>query len=169
MVVVDNNVLSSLAKISRLELLPGLFDDVGTVSSVFDELSQDAVAGYEFVGRIDDVKAYRGGWLEIRSLTEAELQLADDVADATLAFTDAECIAVAQNRDERLLTDDGHAGEMAAQRGVEVWDLKLLLEAALVRDLIASKSALSSVIDSLRENDGYRFSEQDRADLFEYL
>lgn len=169
MVVVDNNVLSSLAKIHRLELLPNLFDDVGTVSSVFDELNQDAVAGYEFVDRIDDVKGYRGGWLEIRSLTEAELQLADDVADATLAFTDAECIAVAHNRDERLLTDDGHAGEMAAQRGVEVWDLKLLLEAALMREHIASESALSTVIDSLRENDGYRFSEQDRTDLFERL
>lgn len=49
MVVVDNNVLSSLAKIQRLDYLPQIFDDVGTVSSVFDELHRDAVAGYEFV------------------------------------------------------------------------------------------------------------------------
>lgn len=169
MVVVDNNVLSSLAKIQRLRLLPQLFDGVGTVSSVFDELHQDEVAGYEFVERIDDVKSYQGGWLEVRSITEPELQLADDIADSTLAFTDAECIAVAHNRNERLLTDDGHSGEMAAQRGVEVWDLKLLLEAALVKELIRSDSALSTVIDSLREEDGYCFSEQDRSDLFDRL
>ncbi len=169
MVVVDNNVLSSLAKIECLELLPQLFDSVGTVASVFDELHQDAVAGYEFVDRIDDVKAYRDGWLEIRSLTDSELELADDIVDSTLAFTDAECIAVASNRDERLLTDDGHAGEMADQRGVEVWDLKLLLEASLVKDIISSEEELSAVIESLREHDGYRFSEQDRQDLFDRL
>lgn len=99
MVVVDNNVLSSLAKIQQLDYLPALSDDVGTVSSVFDELHQDEIAGYEFVDRIDDVKAYRGGWLDIRSLTNAELELGDDIADSTLAFTDAECIAVAHTRD----------------------------------------------------------------------
>lgn len=169
MVVVDNNVLSSLAKIQRLEYLPQIFDDVGTVSSVFDELHRDAVAGYEFVERIHDVKSYRDGWLEVRSTTEAELELADDVVDSTLAFTDAECIAVASNRDERLLTDDGHAGEMAAQRGVEVWDLKLLLEAAVVKDLVSTEAELSTVVTALREQDGYRFSEEDRRDLFDRL
>lgn len=58
MVIVDNNVLSSLAKIERLTLLPEIFDEVATVSSVFEELHRDDVAGYEFVGRIDDVKGY---------------------------------------------------------------------------------------------------------------
>lgn len=169
MVIVDNNVLSSLAKIQRLELLPGLFDSVGTVPAVFDELHRDEVSGYEFVERVDDVKAYRGGWLEVRSITDTELELADDIADATLAFTDAECIAVAHSRDERFLTDDGHAGEMADQRGVEVWDLKLLIEAALVKDHITTEAELSEVVDALREKDGYRFSEADRSDLFDRL
>lgn len=169
MVVVDNNVLRSLAKIQRLDFLPQIFDGVGTVSSVFDELHQDEVAGYEFVERIDVVKAYQGGWLEVRSITESELQLADDIADSTLAFTDAESIAVASNRDERLLTDDGYVGEMAAQRGVEVWDLKLLLEAALMKNLISTESELSTVVDALREQDGYRFSAEDRRDLFDRL
>ena len=54
MVVVDNNVLSSLAKIERLALLPEIFDEVATVPSVLDELHRDEVAGYAFVERIDE-------------------------------------------------------------------------------------------------------------------
>lgn len=169
MVIVDNNVLSSLAKIERLALLPAVFDDVATVSSIFDELHRDEVAGYEFVERIDDIKGYRGGWLQVRSVTESELQSADEIVDSSLAFTDAECIAVAQHRNERLLTDDSHAGEMAAQRGIEVWDLKLLLKAAITKDSIGSKSDAETIIDDLREKDGYRFSDEDRRDLYDRL
>ncbi|WP_199897076.1 hypothetical protein [Halarchaeum acidiphilum] len=167
--LVDNNILSSLAKIERLELLPALFEQVGTVPSVLDELHRDEVAGYRFVERIDAIKSYRGGWLQVYSPTEAEVQLADETVDASLSFTDAECIAVAATRDERLLTDDGHAAEMASQQAVEVWDLKLLLEATLVKGHIESENELEAVIDALRERDGYRFSNQDRADLFERL
>ncbi|WP_188879855.1 hypothetical protein [Halarchaeum nitratireducens] len=167
--LIDNNILSSLAKIERLELLPALFEQVGTVPSVLDELHRDEVAGYRFVKRIDAIKSYRGGWLQVYSPTESEVQLADDIVNASLSFTDAECIAVAATRDERLLTDDGHAAEMASQRDIEVWDLKLLLEAALVKGHIDTESELETVINELRERDGYRFSSQDRADLFDRL
>jgi len=37
MVLVDNNILSALAKIERLELLPVVFEDVVTLSAVVDE------------------------------------------------------------------------------------------------------------------------------------
>lgn len=169
MVVVDNNVLSSLAKIERLALLPRIFDEVATVPSVFDELHRDEVAGYTFVERIDDIKGYRGGWLRVRSLTESELQLTDEIVGSSLAFTDAECIAAAHHRDERLLTDDRHAGEMASQRGIEVWDLRLLLEAAITKDVIESESEIETVLHDLREEDGYQFSDDDRRDLFDRL
>lgn len=169
MVTVDNNVLSSLAKIDRLALLPEVFDDVATVSSVFDELHRDEVAGYEFVERIDDVKGYRGGWLGVRSMTEPELQSADEVVDSSLAFTDAKCIAAAYHHEERLLTDDGHAGEMASQRGIEVWDLKLLLEAAIIEGVIESEVEIETTIRELREKDGYHFSDEDRRDLLDRL
>ncbi|WP_208023558.1 hypothetical protein [Halorussus pelagicus] len=169
MVVVDNNILSSLAKIERVGLLPEVFDEVATVSSVFDELHRDDVAGYEFVEQIDDIKGYRGGWLHVRPVTESELQFADEIVDPSLSFTDAECLAVAHHRDERLLTDDRHAGEMAAQRGVEVWDLKLLLEAAVTKGSLDTASEVESVINDLREEDGYRFSDDDQRDLFDRL
>lgn len=113
MVLVDTNVSSALAKIERLELLPVVFSSVSTPSAVVDELHRAAVAGYEFVERIDAVTSYNGGWLVVASPSESELSLADDVRDHALSVTDAHCIAIAHQRDERLLTDDAHVGTIA--------------------------------------------------------
>ena len=89
MTLVDNNVLSSLAKIERLTLLDSVFDEVATTPAVLDELHSDSVAGYEFVDRIDDLKSYNGGWIQIRSPTDDELSLTDEIVDDTLSLTDA--------------------------------------------------------------------------------
>lgn len=119
MILVDNNVLSSLAKIDRLDLLSTHFDTVATTTGVVEERNRDAVSGYDFVDRIDRVKRYHGGWLCVFSPTEVELRRAEELLDETLSFTDAECIAIARTRELALLTDDNHVGEMAAQHDVE--------------------------------------------------
>ncbi|MDL0141613.1 hypothetical protein [Halobacterium salinarum] len=81
MAVVDNNILSSLAKIDRLTLLPSVFKTVETIPSVVNELDRAKVDGYDFVTRIDAVKSYNNGWLEITAPTESELERADDLRD----------------------------------------------------------------------------------------
>jgi predicted nucleic acid-binding protein len=167
MALVDNNILSSLAKIDRLDLLPSVFETVKTPPSVIDELDRAEVDGYKFVSRIDAVKLYNDGWLEIAAPTRAELELADDIADHALSSTDARCLAIASQRDARLVTDDAHVGTRGKQLDVEVWDLVLLLQAAIHRDVIATSEGLSTLVDELREQDGYRFSEADRNSLFE--
>lgn len=166
MTVVDNNILSALAKIENLDLLPSLFETVGTPVAVVDELNRAEAAGYEFVNRIETAKSYNDGWLEIIAPTEAELALAAKIRDHALSMTDARCIAVASERDRRLLTDDAHVGTIGQQQGVEVWDLVLLLEAGVQVGYIESVDALSQVINELRRNDGYRFASEDEERLF---
>lgn len=167
MTLVDNNVLSSLAKIDRLETLPGVFDDVVTTPSVLDELHRDAVAGYDFVDRIDTVKQYEGGWLRIVSPTDRELERTDDILDQSLSFTDAELIAMAERREERLLTDDGHVGTVATQRDVETWDLTVFVRAACDVNAIETANELRTVLEALRREDYYEFSEDDERFLFD--
>lgn len=96
-----------------------MFDEVATTASVLDELHSDSVSGYAFVDRIDDIKQYEGGWLQVVSPTDAELQLTEEILDSSRSYTDAELIAIAENRTDRLLTDHGHVGEVASKRGVE--------------------------------------------------
>ena len=169
MILVDNNVLSSVAKIDRLDLLSSHFDTVATTTGVVEELNRDAISGYDFVDRIDRVKRYHGGWLHILSPTEVELKRAEEMLDETLSFTDAECIAIARTRELALLTDDKHVGEMAAQHDVEVWDLKLVLHVAILDGILADRETLAALIDELEAKDSYLFSERDRTDLFDAL
>ncbi len=122
-ILVDNNILSSLAKTDRLGLLDELFGTVSTVPAVLDELHHDRISSSRFVERIDAVKAYNSGWLKVDSLTSQELELAEDIVDHALSRVDAKCIAVAETRGKTLLTDDSHIGQVCKQRGTSVWDL----------------------------------------------
>ena len=170
MTLVDNNVLSSLAKIERLDLLAAVFDEVATTPAVLDELHSDSVAGYVFVDRIDDLKSYNGGWLRVRSPTDDELALTDDIVDETLSFTDAECLAVAERRSERLLTDDAHLGTIAVQRGTtEVWDLLLFLETCVTDDHVETQDEMSTLLADLQAEDNYRFAQSDTERLYDSL
>ena len=108
-----------------------------------------------------------GGWLNVISPTESELRRAEDIRDHALSTTDAHCLAVAAERERRLVTDDAHVGTIGEQRGVDVWDLTLLLKAAIRTGAIETDGELSAVIDDLRRCDGYRFSAADRESLFE--
>lgn len=169
MAVVDNNILSSLAKINRLEILDEVFEDVITTTSVLDELHKDELSGADFVDRIDKAKKYNDGWLKITSLTEQEIQKAEKILDSTLSFTDAECISIAETRNTPLVTDDGHVGETALQRNIEVWDLKLLFQIAIKKQIIKDKDKLNRLIQDLQKKDYYKFSEKDKEDLYKTL
>lgn len=165
--VVDNNVLSSLAKIERLSLLDAVFSEVTTTVSVLEELHSDSVSGYPFVDRIDGIKQYEGGWLRVVSPSDAEVQVTDEILDQSLSYTDAELIAITDQRGERLLTDDGHVNEIATGRGIETWDLALLLRAACEVEAIETSEQLRTVIADLREEDYYEFADEDEGYLFD--
>ena len=167
MTIVDNNILSAVAKVERLELLPAIFDTVGVPPSVIDELDRAEAAGYEFVERVDTVKSYNDGWLEIVPLTATELELAAEIHDHALSTTDAQCLAVASNRDRRLVTDDSHVGTIGRQHGVAVWDLVLVLQAAIQGGEISDPEELTELIEDLRTEDGYRFATDDKTSLFD--
>lgn len=167
MTIVDNNILSAFAKVERLELLPAIFDAVGTPPSVIEELDRAKAAGYEFVERIDAIKSYNDGWLEIVPLTESELELSAEIRDHALSTTDAQCLAVASRRNRRLVTDDSHVGTIGKQHGVAVWDLVLVLQAAIQCGEISDPQELSDLIEDLQTADGYRFATDDKASLFE--
>ncbi|MBB6091084.1 putative nucleic acid-binding protein [Halobacterium salinarum] len=81
-------------------------------------------------------------------------------------MTDARCLAIASQRNCRLVTDDAHVGTRGQQLGVEVWDLMLLLQAAIHCDEITTNQELAALIDALQNQDGYRFSDDDRDALF---
>lgn len=65
------------------------------------------------------------------------------------------------------MTDDAHVGTVGRQHDIEVWDLVLLLQAAIRRGVITSRAELSTLVDDLQARDNYRFSTADEQALFE--
>ena len=164
MVIVDNNILSSLAKADRLELLKGCFEEVQTTPEVIHEFRDESIIGFDFVKRIEYVKTYSDGntgWLIVLSLTREENELKDKLIEeeSGISHTDAECLSVALKRDKILLTDDSKMGEIAIDRGAEVYDLETLLLVSAKKGIISTRDEGKEIINQIEERDYYIFSE----------
>lgn len=162
MPVVDNNILSSLAKAGALDLLPGLFGTVATVPEVMHELRNARLRGFRFVEAIERVgthgKPTPSRWLGVVTLSEEEHAEKEGLLASGLAPADAECLTVAQHRRVLLLTDDRRLGRTARSRGVRAADLEALLLACARRGLCGSEERMQELLRRVEEQDRYVFS-----------
>ena len=68
-----------------------------------------------------------------------------------------------------LLSDDKYLGKMAINEEVEhVYDLLTFLEACIVKGII-QKEELIEIVSLLKKRDFYKFSEDDKKELFSYF
>lgn len=177
MAIVDNCILSSLAKIERLELLKDFFShDVKTPPSVMDEFGEEAIRGFDFVKAIKQVRTFSSArvsperWLLVTPLTEEEEELSAIImTEAGLAKPDADCIALGERRKEVLLTDDTFAGKVAQERQVQVFDLKTFLEACIIKGIINTLEEIKLIILELKKRDFYEFSREDQEALLSHF
>jgi predicted nucleic acid-binding protein len=172
MIFVDNNILSSLSKISRLGLLRKFFKNVMTVPSVVEEFENEEVAGYGFAEKIKDILVYKKSeiskdrWLLVISLNEEEMEESSQIrADHTLAKTDADLIAVSHKRKVVLLTDDRYVAQVSREKEITVYDLRSFIGACIMVNLVSSEE-LDGIIDDLEKKDFYKFSKKDREELY---
>jgi predicted nucleic acid-binding protein len=170
--VIDTCVLSSLAKIDRLDLLRKSFENIIITPSVVNEIEE--VGEAKFVKRIKEAlyfeKIEEGKFIFVVSLSQKELQYAHKLKGKYgLSIADSECIAVAKMRKMLLLSDDKYLGKMAINEEVEhVYDLLTFLEACIVKGII-QKEELIEIVSLLKKRDFYVFSEDDRRELFSYF
>lgn len=164
MVIVDNNILSSLAKANRLDLLEKLFEEVRTTPEVMHEFRDEAIIGYEFVENVERVKTYSNNderWLRIVPPTKQENEQKEKLTEKKegISNADAECLSVALNRDEALLTDDFRLGKVAKQNGIDVYDLETFLLACVKQKILYKPDEAKETIKKIEEKDFYTFSE----------
>ena len=172
MTVIDTCVLSSLAKIDRLDLLRKSFENLIITPSVVNEIEE--VGEAKFVNRIKEAfyfeKIEEEKFIFVVSLSQKELQYAHKLkSEYGLSIADSECIAVAKMRKMLLLSDDKYLGKMAINEEVEhVFDLLTFLEACIVKAII-QKEELVEIVSLLKKRDFYEFSEDDKKELFSYF
>ncbi len=164
MVLVDNNILSSLAKVGRLDLLKELFGEVMTTPSVMEEFRDERIEGYDFVDRIYDARTFgevtEDKWLQLTSLSNQENQAKEEVLGrgGPLGVADSECLVIADNRDEVLLTDDTYLGSRAMSEDIDVYDLETLLEACIRDGVIEDSEELKEILEGIENRDYYSFA-----------
>jgi len=175
MIILDTCVLSSLAKIDRLDLLHILFRKhfCYITPSILQELNTNKIAGFKFVDKIEKILSFTDVKNKICVLLpkSEELELAYTIKDThNLSLVDCECIVLARSRGAILLTDDTKLGNTALEEGIsKVYDLKDLLRANIVKGIINGRNELGEIIDILRRKDYYFFSESDLDELFGYI
>ncbi|MFQ5796018.1 MAG: DUF3368 domain-containing protein [Candidatus Bipolaricaulia bacterium] len=108
----DTTLLSNFAHIRRPDLLQlTLEENAATVPTVMEELRTGEDLGL--------VPPCDWSWLQILELTDEEQRLADELKQQ-LDPGEAECLAVAQMRQSKILSDDFAARRLARQRKITV-------------------------------------------------
>ena len=173
--IIDTCILSSLAKIDRLDLLDILFKKhfCYITPSILNELNINKIAGFKFVEKIEEKVSFIQAKNKICVLSpdSKELEQAYRLKEMyKLSLADCECIVLAKSRKDILLTDDSYLGKVASREGIKkIFDSKSLLEACIIEGNIKHRNELEEIIESLKQKDYYLFSDDDLKELFAYF
>ncbi len=146
-VVVDTDILSTFAKVDKLGLLPKLFSKsrILICPSVNLEIKKGVELGllrYSHPPHFIAINLATSEKASARELREA----------SNLGSGDAECLAVARNRDCLLLTNDRKAEKAADSLSIDHFSLPLLLR-ELWRSHVVPKSRVAKLMDEIETKD----------------
>ncbi|MGA2789813.1 MAG: PIN domain-containing protein [Candidatus Bathyarchaeia archaeon] len=146
-VVVDTDILSTFAKVNKLKLLVRLFPKsrILVCPSVNLEIKKGAELGLLRYSHPPDFISVKLGMREKAAAGEVREAL-------NLGLGDAECLAVARNRNCLLLTNDRKAERAAGSLSIHYLNLPLLLR-ELWRSHVMTKSRVAKLIDEIERKD----------------
>lgn len=147
MILVDNNILSTFARVGQFELLFQLFpkDNLSIPPAVYDEMMDAIRLGCSFLESILETTQNRR--LQIVPLTPDEVTAKQNLS-LSFGAGDAECIIICQRRGDTLLTNDRRVRNFCIAEGIEVFDLPQLLR-ALWENGILSKRRVRRLADEM--------------------
>jgi len=147
-VVFDTDIISCIAKTENIELIENIFPGFRFSISprVYDEIREAKDIGYDFVGYIQNLIDTKR--IEIISAKNAERM--KELEDSGLDFGDIESIAVAEENNAILLSNDK---KVKRESKVEVFDIEALILIAIDNHLIQDKEELLSLINDIGSKD----------------
>lgn len=128
MILLDNNILSTFARVGQLELLFRLFprDTLGVAPAVHDEFMRAISLGCHFLEPAAEL--INQGRLHIVPLTAREIA-AKPGLPTSFGAGDADCVIIAHQRKFPVLTNDRRVRNFCREQGLAVFDLPQLLRA----------------------------------------
>lgn len=143
-VVLDCDIVSTLAKIDRISILVEIFEDKRIVipNAVYVELLEAERIGFRFTEKIFQSQ------IEITTMLDSELiDFKNIVKNKRIHHGEAEGIAIARNRKGVFLTNDRIAVRFCEQNDVKVLDLKDILRIAARKKIINEIEMIKLIMD----------------------
>lgn len=151
MILVDNNILSTFAKVGRLALLFQITEEVLYISpNVYNELQRGLQAGHTALQAVFDLVA--SGRLRVVSLTEEDQQWMAQIP-FTSAKGEADSLAYCLGHQAIFVTNDQRAYKRGMQLGVTCIRLATLLRSLWVFEVL-TREEVRELIDEIEEAEG---------------
>ncbi|MFB6089320.1 MAG: hypothetical protein ABEK36_06080 [Candidatus Aenigmatarchaeota archaeon] len=159
-ILCDTDILSSLAKVNRLDLLERAFPNSEFVISdrIYDELFKSKENGFDFPDRIFNI-------CKVISMSEEEIKTyekkRDDVKYFPLSNADLESLIIARENNYPLLSNDYALLQKSTEESILALDIYDLFRILYVNDTI-SEEKINHILDEIEEADFTVFKERDR-------
>ncbi|MBS3782515.1 MAG: hypothetical protein KGY68_07935 [Candidatus Thermoplasmatota archaeon] len=151
-----SDIISSLAKIDRIDLLKTVFQspEIQIPVGVYEELERANELGYDFPKKVFkatetismrdvELKAYKQKMSEERDLDKGEHQ----------------GIVIAKNRDMKFLTNDKVARKEAKKEKIKTYNLAEIIRAAYLDDEL-NKGEVEGLVKDLKQKDHFSFANE---------
>ena len=162
-VLVDTNILSTFAKIKRLELLFKIMDrgELYISTSVLHELDIAENIGYDFVQTIFDyIDKER---ISILSMDDEESDLFLNLPDS-FGRGERESVAISKSRDYIFVSNETKVKNYCDRNDIDIVDLPTLLRRAWKVGL-KEKETVKKIVEKIENKDNIIF--KDRSIIFE--
>lgn len=148
-IILDCDIVSTIAKIDRIDLLSDLFEKsrLFIPDAVYVELLEAEKMGFEFPKRVFNSR------IELATLSQQELMDFEDIVkNPKIHSGEAEGIAIARRRGGVFLTNDRVAVKFCEQEYVAVLDLKDILK-LVARNRIVNETEMLQIINNIEKKD----------------
>ncbi len=148
-IVLDCDIISTLAKIDRIDILVDLFKHSRLVipNAVYVELLEAGKMGFTFPRKIFNSK------IELATMSQQELDdFEKTVKNPKIHSGEAEGITIARNRTGVFLTNDRVAVKFCEQEDIAVLDLKDILR-LVAKKRIVNETEMMQIIKDIEVKD----------------
>ena len=163
-IVSDTNILSSFAASEALDLLPALFVDpiILIPPAVFQELQDGLARGKEYLQAV--LQAITAKNIQVLELTAQEQRIVEELPHK-LNAGEREAIALCQNQNMLLLSNDKRAVRYCAAQNIRVLDLPRLLRLLWI-DRVISRNDVEALIAKMELIENLTLHQEQRAKIF---
>ncbi|MDY6788590.1 MAG: hypothetical protein SVV03_01370 [Candidatus Nanohaloarchaea archaeon] len=154
MTLIDTNILSTFAKIGRLDLLFNIFGEIEISANVFEEIEQAFELGYPHASTL--LKLVKNKRISVISPDKSEIVIFSELPDS-FGQGERDSIAIARERNKLLVSNDTSVVNYCNREEIDCVRLSTVLR-YLWKKNILSKEEVKKLIE---DKDNVVISQQD--------